>query len=288
MIEKMGGFIVDEHGSVVDLGSDSTLYIPSTVEHFCYDCLKFHKHIDSIIVDEGNTNLFVENNCLMHRVQADGISESAHKDGNWIKLIIGGKNSIIPKMNHASHYIIGSFAFNEVDIKKVELPQNINEIGMCAFADSSLEEIYLNDELDEIGHMAFRYTNLKSIVIPKSTRYIGFGTFAGCNMLESIIVKDGNDEYYSENNCLVEKVNKNLIACVKNATIPRGVEIIEVFTFYGMDTNSVIYIPDSVKKIGKSYFNLPSYVEYPVTFKAHKGSYAIKFAKANGIKYIEI
>lgn len=266
------------NGMIVDFGSDTNLVIPkeaTSISRRCYETLRHHNHIESITVEEGNAVYFAENNCLL-------------KPHTVLNIILGCKNSIIPDGTQYPDTVIGQFAFNGVEIENVVLPKNLMYIGTSAFADSNLENVYFHDKLWYISDMAFMSSNLKSVIIPKSVAVIGVGVFANCKKLESIKVDEDNNDYYAENNCLVEKYNKKLIACVPNIIIPRDVEKIEALTFYGMDENSIITMSEKVMQINKSELDLPICTEFPVTFKAPKGSYAIRFAKENGIKYIEI
>ncbi len=287
MIEKMVDVIVED-GYIVDLGGASTLYIPRDAKFIKnYDDLIRHDHIENILVDEENEYFFAENDCLMQNMEHGWIGKNC-MDSDYAELVVGCKNSVIPEANGATWLNIGRLAFSGVDIKSINLPQNTYEIGLSAFMESTLEQICLNDGLFSIRNMAFVFTNLKSVVIPETTELIGVGVFAGCQKLESLTVEEGNEVYYSENNCLISKEEKTLVACVSDAVIPEGVKTIEAMTFYGMDKDSVVTIPESVRKIRKLLICPPVCIEFPVTFKAPKGSYAIEFAKENGIKYIEM
>ena len=173
-------------------------------------------------------------------------------------------------------------------VKSVVLPETTKTIDRAAFYESDLKEISLNDGLTKIEELAFLGTELKSIYIPKSVEYIGAGFVAGCMSLNSIVVNKDNKNYFSANNCLVERKTNKVVAICGNATIPDGVTEISALAFYGRSGNLVVEIPESVTKIEKSQFEFLSSLEFPITIKAKKNSYAIAFAKENEIEFVEM
>lgn len=266
------------NGVIVDFGEDRELVIPKEAKSFderCYEDFQLHGFIESIAVEGGNENFFADGNCLYEKVDRNGATV----------LVLGCKNSVI---NQNSAVAIGRLAFHGVDIESVSIPEGVVTIGSNAFSDSKLAEIKLNDDLLSIEQNAFMFTKLKSVFIPSEVIDIGFGVFAGCNELSNIKVDGNNTVWYSENNCLINRKTKELVACVKNSVIPEGAIEINALTFYGMEKDSVITFPESVRAIKKSSLDIPSYIEFPITVKAPKGSYAIDFAKKNRIEYIEI
>ena len=262
-----------DDGFIVDLGTAITLYIPSEAEQIAfYEDFQLHNHIEHILVDDDNKFFFAKNDCLLKNTE----------NGN-IELVLGCKNSNIPSV-----HIIGRSSFNGVDMNCLALPESVFAIGQTAFANSTLKEIKFNSGIENIEDMAFLFTNIKSVFIPPRVKNIGYGVFSGCKMLKEITVDESNDKYYSKNNCIIEKTTECLIACSQNAIVPEGVKNIGVLTFYGFDKDCVITLPTSVTHINKVKMAIPSSIQFPITFKAPKGSYAIRFAKDNGIKYIEI
>ena len=132
---------------------------------------------------------------------------------------------------------------------------------------SSLSEISLPDSLTSIGDSAFEFcTALEAIEIPAGVQEIGEigtgaatevmgGVFAGCNALASITVKQGNEYYYAEDNCLIDREHKLLIAGCKNSVIPEeGVTAIGNGAFRWHFGLTEIKIPDSVIEIGMYAF----------------------------------
>lgn len=80
------------------------------------------------------------------------------------------------------------------NIKKVILPNTINEIGDGAFSGASIEEVVMQEGVRGIGYAAFKYLPIVSITIPKSvevfyqsSRYEKCSNFSGCDFLRTII-----------------------------------------------------------------------------------------------------
>ena len=77
-------------------------------------------------------------------------------------------------------------------LTRVELPQNLAEIGASAFADcSALTEVGVPAAVTNIGASAFAdCTSLSSIALPKNLETIEDGTFAGCSSLVEITIPE--------------------------------------------------------------------------------------------------
>lgn len=107
-----------------------------------------------------------------------------------------------------------------------------------------------------------RLNDIKSITIPKNIELICEGAFARGGYSPNqkqyeikIEVEEGNKEYYSEGNCLIEKDTATLMFGLNNSTIPEGVKIIGDYAFSNCDGITDITIPNSVIYIGKGAFS---------------------------------
>ena len=130
----------------------------------------------------------------------------------------------------------------------------------------------------------FRITN---ITIPASVKIIDNSAFDGLD-LDSIDVDVNNQDFFSRDNCLINKINykagTKLIRGCKNSIIPSGINTIEPHAFFGCKSLKSITIPDTVTFIGFSSFEgctslekivIPSSVTYIDSF-AFRGCHALK------------
>ena len=170
---------------------------------------------------------------------------------------------------------IGKSAFEKCKgIKEVILPKSVDFIGRRAFASSGLTKINLLN-VRKIEYEAFAITRLNEITIPKYITCIAAGTFDGCISLEKIFFSEG----------LLEIGNKAFNLCGKcgekrklKVDIPNGLKKILPEAFFGVH-NLKIRIPDSVELIGgERVFSNDARIY------CNSGSYALKYARANGLE----
>lgn len=98
--------------------------------------------------------------------------------------------------------------------------------------------------------------DLKAVRIPKNVSYIGAGLIALSSDVESIEVDADNLKYSSGNNenIIIDKANKVVIAGCKNSTIPYGIQRIGTYAFDGCSDLQAIELPTSVTYIEEGAF----------------------------------
>lgn len=191
--------------------------------------------LTGIAVDVGNRNYYGKGNCLIEK-------ESK-------KLIAGCKNSVIPK----GVVSIGDKAFiGCVGLKSATIPDGVVSVGDNSFDGCvSLVSIFIPDSVQTIGERAFRNCeSLKRLNIPKSVISLGRFLCEGCSNLVEICVAAGNEEFYSQDNCIIDKNSKTLILGCKNSIIPDGTVAIGESAFNGCKELTDINIPESVTYLG--------------------------------------
>lgn len=98
-------------------------------------------------------------------------------------------------------------------------------------------------------------TELTGVTIPNSVSNISLEAFKNCPNLTKITVSNGNTQYHSIDNCLIETETNTLITGCKTSKIPDGVRSIRRDAFYGCTGLTSITIPNSVTSIGENAFN---------------------------------
>ena len=186
----------------------------------------------------------------------------------------------------------------------VSLPRSLRIIGEMSFACIGIKEIVIPDGVQFIDERAFAFNHeLCSVHIGKGVKHILPGAFSGCSNLENITIDPGNDYYYVQNGCLIEKEEKKLIVACSPYKIPDGVKIIENLAFVFITNCDSITLPASVECINMSSWRIKNFdmcrrLEYgkdnemtvnkPIVIKAPKGSYAEKFAIENNMNFEEV
>ena len=129
-------------------------------------------------------------------------------------------------------------------------------IGVGALqGQTKLTEVILPDSLTEIREDAFQgCTGLKKVTIGKSLTTIADGAFAQCTSLENIVVEEGNPQYRSQNNCLIQE--QTLVMGCKTSEIPQdgSVTTIGPSAFEGCAGLQELLIPDAITRIEESAF----------------------------------
>ena len=174
---------------------------------------------------------------------------------------------------------IGNGAFrNCKNLQSIVIPESVTEIGERAFygcealADSegriiirdilfgycgSKTDFAVPESITVITSEAFRDCQiLKNILIPASVKRIGSAIFRNCRNLQSVAVSEENPFYRVENNCLIDKVKKVLLAGFGNSIIPADRSVTEIgkYAFHCRNDLKNIVIPDGVTIIGDFAF----------------------------------
>ena len=167
------------------------------------------------------------------------------------------KVDVPEKINKKSVTRIGNLAFkNCTKITSIAMPDSVVYIGRSAFYNcTSLKSITIPDGVKEIGYAAFsECAGLVSVKIPDNVMQIGDSAFINCANLTKIDVTAGNKYYSSANGVLFDK-NKSEIICypagIKNVgySIPDGVTVIRDRAFNKCISLNSITIPKSVQDI---------------------------------------
>ena len=177
------------------------------------------------------------------------------------------KVDVPEKINKKSVTRIGNLAFkNCTKITSIAMPDSVVYIGRSAFYNcTSLKSITIPDGVKEIGYAAFsECAGLVSVKIPDNVTKIGESAFINCANLTKIDVTAGNKYYSSANGVLFNKDKSEIIcypAGIKNVgySIPDGVTVIRDRAFNKCISLNSITIPKSVQDIDTySFFGCTS------------------------------
>ena len=177
------------------------------------------------------------------------------------------------------------------ELRKLNIPSGVTEIGVGAFKNTSLESVVFPSGVKEIapyvlsecgylrevsipygvtaiGDYAFEYTGISGISIPETVTSIGAGAF--CNSrLRQITIPEGVEiiECATFEYCTLLKSvrlprslkvidGSAFYSCtaLKEVEVPEGVETIETFAFAHLDEVTEIKLPSTLKTIGDSAF----------------------------------
>ena len=148
-----------------------------------------------------------------------------------------------------------AFAGNEY-VTEIKLPSGLEEISYRAFADcSSLEKITISDNVYSIESGAFsNCSSLKEFYIGKNVRDLGYGIFAGCDSLAKLTLSDENTHFMYKDGILYDDEGKILYFVLKGAglkkvSLPRTVETIMPYAFWGCDTITEVGLSEYIDSL---------------------------------------
>ena len=191
----------------------------------------------------------------------------------------------------------------------VVIPDGVTTIGAYAFSDcTTVKEVTIPDQVKSIEYTAFwDCDNLECMKIGKGLENPSqYGLIGDCGKFKGFEVDEDNpylkavdgDLYTKNGDFLYYAIGKQ----AKTFTLPSGTKKIGPFAFLGCDNLHSVIIPEGVEEIGERAFNCSKVAEVVVpstvkeigesamsgenlVVKAPKGSYAIKWAKKNKVRF---
>lgn len=133
------------------------------------------------------------------------------------------------------------------NLTEIVLPNSLQEIGESAFHSCyRLQNVKFPNQLKIIRKNAFCFTGIQKLFIPKTVELIEEDAFLRCSLIKEIIVDEDNPYYYVENENLIDRRTKQILAtCCKSKV------------FYHFSLASNVYIDYSSQE-----FNIISITEY--------------------------
>ncbi len=134
-----------------------------------------------------------------------------------------------------------------------------------------LTSVYIPEGVTRIGSQPFfSCPKLGSIALPSTVTSFEGHLSGGCNALTTISMAKGNDAYYVEGYCLIEKSTATVIGGCAQSQIPADIRHIGSRAFDGIHGLTRIHLPEGLENIGDGAFggceNLENFV-LPGTLK---------------------
>lgn len=228
--------------------------IPSTIETIDGGAFEYSENIIYNTNEEKTaTYLGNENNPLLVLMKADEDIDEFEIDGQT-RIIFGG-------------------AFDGcINLKSIEIPDTVKEIGSSFIGCESLERVILPDNLQKInnstfggcinlfdvtipksvtyiGDGAFAYTALQSVTIPQAVTYLGDSAFEGTALIEVSFEDYGVCPSYIGNNAF------SYCYQLEYFIFPEGLTEIQFSTFAYCEKLAWVYIPDSLITLQGNVFD---------------------------------
>ncbi|MCH5164723.1 MAG: leucine-rich repeat domain-containing protein [Clostridiales bacterium] len=122
-------------------------------------------------------------------------------------------------------------------LTSINLPNQLERIGENAFnyLESMTGTLVIPDSVTYIGELAFERAGYTKVVIGKNVRTIESRAFAYLYSLEEIEVVDGNEYFYSVDNCVIERATKTLVYGANKSKLPTDGSITKIgaYSFTG-------------------------------------------------------
>ncbi len=164
-------------------------------------------------------------------------------------------------------------------LEEVVLSEGLIEIGVAAFSECPrLSFVHIPEGVRVIETNAFASTGVSSFELPASVTKLGTQLIHHCTNVTSLTVREGNERYYAERNCIISAENSTLIIGCGESVIPKdgsvkaignsaftwmpmrtldlpdGLERIEAYAFTCSDLTE-IEIPDTVREVSMAAFS---------------------------------
>ncbi len=150
--------------------------------------------------------------------------------------------------NKFSGKILDSYTVDGVDMTVTTLGNNVFDPA-TADTSTSVEIVILPQQLSRIERDAFQSCeNLSFMDIPASVTYLGSEVFDMTRSLKSLTVAEGNPNYYSSNNCIIDIKSGTLMYGCMSSVIPdtENVTRIGEHAFWGCSGLKQLTIPNNI------------------------------------------
>lgn len=133
---------------------------------------------------------------------------------------------------------IGAFEGCPADVKRIILPEGVDELEGSVFTDSiSLQSVYLPESLEKMSGSAFAHCEgLTDITVPENIKELRGSDFLGCKSLETVELPEGltyiGQQTFGE------------CSSLKKLKLPSTVTDIDVYAFTGCTALEEVTLPE--------------------------------------------
>lgn len=197
---------------------------------------------------------------------------------------------------------LGACCFQQVWVKKINIPDGVREIPMSTFQHAGLEEIELPGELKIIRQNAFwDCTDLRTIAIPDSVELIEQNAFGECTGLSKITIPDSvyeidslafthcsnlSDISFGEGLKTVWANIFDYCVSLERIQFPESLESLKgTMWCSGLKR---IYIPEKTVITNDDIFESHVTWDAPITIYGQKGGRAQEVAEDYGMEFVEV
>lgn len=228
----------------------------------CTRCKQKIDYTDGLNFELSEDGTYYTLQNLGSAVKEKDIIVPAEYNGKPVKKI--GKWAFMPHLDYTYQFCPGVI-FNAA-LETVYLPDSVTEIEEEAFYYCiNLKEIRLSENLETISHNSFEEClSLQSLHLPaKLTKFkASWFKFSDFISLSEITVDKDNPVYHSENNCLIDTQNRQLVLGCKTSVIPSDGSVTSIGSsaFFVPDLTSIT-IPQTITEIKSGAFECLNLVE---------------------------
>lgn len=158
---------------------------------------------------------------------------------------------------------------SEVSIETIIIPEGIKVIDGSFDCCFDIKNIYIPASAIYIGGSVFN-----------SHPTMGYPSFIKSNVIEKIVVAEGNPYYYVNGNCLIERSSKKIILGCNSSVIPDNgsVRIIGESAFANCKSIETILLPESIIELEYgAFYNCEKLKQVYITSSATKDKKVINF-----------
>lgn len=214
---------------------------------------------------------------------ADGFVFCSDEEGYHLVTYKGeGENITLPSDFEGNGYDIVKYAFYELPVKSVVIPDSVTAIGYKAFyACGYLNSVRIGSGVKVIGDHAFSNTSLATVVIPASVTEIGNYAFAFNKKLSSVQIESGvkkiGGSTFSYCGSLSEIILPNSVESLGNSVfgsctalervvLSENITEIPAYAFQRCDALNDIVLPKGIRSIGHHAFMLCSLTSITIPY----------------------